>query len=81
MAVFREEKEKANLQKSQDKIQASFPLLVDLESKQTSKYSSSGFVTYIIDPEGKIVSVMPGTKSRRPMAKKILKMLRSVANE
>ena len=71
----------ADLSKAKDRIEATFPLVSDLGSKKTSKYSSDGFATYIVDRDGKIASVLPGTKKRRPMAKKILKELQVVATE
>ena len=56
-----------------------FPLVLDLGSKKTSKYSQKGFATYIVDREGKIAATMPGTKMRRPSAKKVLSELKKVA--
>jgi len=80
VAVFREEKQKADLSKSQGLVEADFPLVYDLDSNKTPKYSRKGFATYIVNKEGKIAAVLSGTKARRPMAKKILKELRKVTS-
>ena len=80
VCVFREEKEGTKgLKKSQSKIKAKFYLLNDLGSKQTAKYSGDSFTTYIIDKQGKIQAILPGTTTKRPPIAKVLKELKKIA--
>ena len=78
LAVFREEEKDDGLKKSLKRIEATFPLLKDMDSEKTKAYSREGFATYVIDPAGKVAAILPGTKKRRPGAKKILMELRQL---
>ena len=77
IAVFREEAEGvAGLEKSREKTSATFPLVLDSGSEQTGAYSQSGFHTYVINPDGKIVAVIKGNLMKRASAEAVLAALR-----
>lgn len=76
VCVMREDEDEIEgLKKSRERTQSEFPLLTDLEGKATSPYSTEGFVTYVIDKQGEIQAVLPGTKTRRPTAAVVLEKL------
>ncbi len=77
MAVFREEKDEDGISKTLTKSNATFPLVVDTPAAATAAYSTEGFHTYIIDPAGKVIADLPGTKMKRPSPKKILAALKN----
>lgn len=77
LIIFREEATGAEgLKKIREKTKATMPLALDLEAEKTGAYSPEGFDTYILDEEGKIVTILHGTKPDRPMGDEILKQLR-----
>lgn len=77
LVVFREEATGADgLKKIRDKTKATMPFALDLEAEKTGAYSPEGFDTYVIDEQGKIITVLEGTKPDRPMGDEILKVLR-----
>lgn len=76
VVVFREEQDGvAGLKRSQKTTGARFPLLVDLDAKQTGRYSRDEFATYVIDRRGIIRAKLSGTKTVRPTAEDILAKL------
>ena len=76
LVVFREERDGTEgLKKSQTSSKATFPLLLDLGNKQTPDYSTTGFTTYLIGKDGKIKSILAGTKPKRPKTKAVLEAL------
>lgn len=81
IAVFREEKDDGGLKKSLERIKATFPLVSDLDSEKTKAYSDEGFATYLVNKNGKVAAILPGTKKRRPGSKKVLEELRRIAAE
>ncbi|UUO05285.1 peroxiredoxin family protein [Blastopirellula sp. J2-11] len=77
LVIFREEEDgEKGLEQVKKITGAKFPLGLDLTAVQTKQYSAEGFTTYIIDAEGKIAQVLPGTKPDRPLANKILGALK-----
>jgi alkyl hydroperoxide reductase subunit AhpC len=79
VAIFREEEAGVEgLEKSIKRIDAKFPMLLDLKSKKTKAYSGEGFATYIVDKEGKIAAMLPGTKTKRPGPTAILTKLKAL---
>ncbi len=76
LAVHREESEGVKgLQKTLEKTQVRFPVLLDPGAKLTARYSTTGFTTYVVDKQGKIRAVLEGTKTNRPTADSIFKEL------
>lgn len=67
----------AGLKTTVNKTRAAFPVLVDPEGKNTGRYRTDGFSTYLIDKEGKILKVLTGSKTKRPSADKIYNALRT----
>ena len=55
-----------------------FVLLTDYQNKQTPSYSQGAFLTYIIDKQGIIRAVLPGTTHDRPPGQVILETARRV---
>ncbi|MEM7316875.1 MAG: redoxin domain-containing protein [Planctomycetota bacterium] len=79
VAVFREEADGVEgLQKSISKTRATYPMLLDLKKQRTAAYSDTGFATYIVDKQGKIAAILPGTKRQRPGPKAILAKLKAL---
>jgi peroxiredoxin len=76
LVVFREERDGSEgLKKSQSNSGAKFPLLLDLDKKNTADYSTTGFTTYVIGKDGNIAAILAGTKPKRPQAEEILKAI------
>ncbi|WP_186767829.1 peroxiredoxin family protein [Blastopirellula retiformator] len=77
LVIFREEEDgEKGLEEVKKTTGAEFPLGLDLTAVETKPYSQEGFTTYVIDAEGKISQVLPGTKPDRPLANKILSALK-----
>lgn len=57
-----------------------YVLLNDYQNKQTSSYSQGAFLTYIIDKQGIIRAVLPGTTYDRPSGQTILETAQKVLN-
>ena len=61
------------LRRFQQQANAPFTLATDFGSRQTDRYSPNGnFSTYILDEQGRILSVLEGVKYIRPSAQAIL---------
>ncbi|QDT66979.1 peroxiredoxin family protein [Calycomorphotria hydatis] len=79
VVVFREERDGAEgVMKSRRASSATFPMLVDKNAAATPDYSTSGFAAYIVDGDGVIQAILPGTKKNRPDTKKILDSVKSL---
>jgi peroxiredoxin len=77
LIVFREELTGIEgLNKIRSMTEAKMPLALDPGKEETGKYSSEGFHTYIIDRQGLILKILPGTKVDRPEPEAILAALR-----
>lgn len=78
LAVFREEKLGVDgLIKSREKSGSEFPLLLDLGAERTAAYSQSGFHTYVIDRQGKILAILEGTVMKRATVEGVLEALQA----
>ncbi len=55
-----------------------FVLLIDYQNKQTPAYSQGAFLTYIIDKQGAIRAVLPGTTYDRPSGQAILESVQRI---
>ena len=55
-----------------------FVLLNDYQNEQTPSYSQGAFLTYIIDKQGVIRAVLPGTTYDRPSGQTILETAQRV---
>ena len=55
-----------------------FVLLNDYKNEQTPSYSQGAFLTYIIDKQGVIRAVLPGTTYDRPSGQTILETAQRV---
>ena len=82
IAVFREEQEgAAGLAKTRANTKVTFPLLLDLDAKETTAYSKNAFTTYLIDPQGIVRGVFSGTKTDRAKTADVLKQLQQLQAE
>jgi len=78
VVVYREEKDGVEgLKQIREITGAKFPLLLDLNNKQTGEYSKTGYTTYVIDSDGKVTDIIDGIKTQRPTVKQILTALES----
>jgi peroxiredoxin len=79
VAVFREEESELRaLRILRTTTRAEFPLLSDYLSKQTGGYSPTGYAAYVIDRQGKIRAVIPGTLTDRPDIGQLLEAVRAI---
>jgi len=79
--IFREEKEgPAGLKKIQERTKTKFTLAVDLNKASTRAYSSNNmtFDNFVIDKQGKVKAIIPGTLKQRATADLLLKNLKEI---
>lgn len=82
IAVFREERLGAEgLQRAQNATGAKFRLVSDWGGKATSQYSQNGFATYVIDKQGVIQAILPGTLANRTGFEDIQRELKQLATD
>ena len=79
VSISREEKlDVEGLGRIRERQGVKFVLLTDYQNKQTPSYSQGAFLTYIIDKQGIIRAVLPGTTYDRPSGQTILETTHSV---
>jgi peroxiredoxin len=77
--VFREEKEGVDgLEKIRDKYKTKFTLALDLDKKSSGAYSPEQrtFDNYVVDKQGQIAAIIPGTLTKRATADALIKVLK-----
>ncbi len=82
LVIFREEREgQEGLKKVINKTGTTFSLALDTPATQTARYSPGRQVhdSYIIDAEGVIQSILPGTRYNRAQAKDFKAALNKIA--
>lgn len=73
ITVQREEREGvAGLKKTIQMTGIAFPVVIDHRNEETADYSQGAFFTYIIDTQGVIRAILPGTTYDRPTGDQIV---------
>lgn len=79
LIVFREDKKLVECLKiAANKAKSTFPILNDLGAKETTKYSTDGFHTYLIDTAGTIKAISKGKKYTRPMSEVLISEIKKL---